>query len=355
MNFHIITIGLLLGALYLAGAWRKTKLRSGFMPPGQLVDIGGYRLHLLIKGQGQPTVVIDAGQGDFSLSWMEIFDQVAQFTRVCTYDRAGLGWSDTSPHPRTAEVMVDELHRLLTTSGIPGPYVLVGASTGGLNARLFTHTYPEEVVGLVLVDSAHEDQFSAPEVKRAIERMSKLMPVVVGAFRLLVRSGLAALLPGLMSDPTGLMRKLPKKWKRAYQAILFRDTKQLETSSAELSELETTHTQLRDAGINNLADLPLIVLQHGSEQPMMGAPEVAQALEESFDRLQKEMASLSSSGKHIVAEGSGHAIHLDRPELVAESIREVVVSARSRHSEAPTALIHPSAVGEPRLDLPAEE
>lgn len=178
---------------YTIGARARAKRRDQFPPPGQMIDVGGYRLHLDCRGKGEPTVVIDAGQGDFSLSWAEILTRAAVFSRVCVYDRAGLGWSDPSPKSRTAEAMVEELRTLLAKANVQGPYVLVGASTGGMNVRLFAHKYLREVTGLVLVDSAHEDQFSAPVVQQALQRMSKMMPLMNGAFLFLVRSGLAAL------------------------------------------------------------------------------------------------------------------------------------------------------------------
>lgn len=312
--------------LLLFGTRAKARLKGRYMSPGRMIDVGGYRLHLQCQGQGEPTVVIDAGQGDFSLSWAEILPEVAKFTRVCAYDRAGLGWSDPSPRPRTAEVMVDELHTLLSIAELPGPYVLVGASTGGMNVRLFAHKFPEKVAGLILVDSAHEDQFSAPVVRQALDRMSKMMPLMNGAFLFLVRSGLAALWPALVPDGGGLRAKLPQKSVPVFEAIVAGDSKHLANAAKELKELETTHAQMRAANITTLDDIPIIVLRHGAEQPMMASPEVVQALEETFAKLQEEMAALSSNGRVIVADRSGHAIHLDQPELVIEAIREVVTA-----------------------------
>lgn len=131
-----------------------------FPMQGQRVDVGGYSLHIHCMGEGSPTVVVDAGNADFSLSWQGIQLEVAKFTRICTYDRAGYGWSDPSPKPRTAEVMAEELHTLLSNAGVEPPYVLVGHSLGGYNVRMFADLYPDEVAGMVLVDAGHEDQLN---------------------------------------------------------------------------------------------------------------------------------------------------------------------------------------------------
>ncbi len=132
--------------------WRREALST----PGQLVDVGGYRLHLQCVGQGSPTVVLDAGLGSFSLDWGAVQPQLATTTRVCAYDRAGLGWSEPGPLPRSPQQFADELHVLLTNAGVEGPYVLVAHSISGKTARLFASQHPNEVVGMVLVDARHE-------------------------------------------------------------------------------------------------------------------------------------------------------------------------------------------------------
>jgi pimeloyl-ACP methyl ester carboxylesterase len=120
---------------------------------GQLVDVGGYRLHISCLGTGSPTVVIDTGVGDWSTTWVGIQARVAAITRICIYDRAGYGWSEVGPQPRTSQQFVKELHVLLERADISGPYIMVGHSLGGLTARLFAYDYPLEVVGVVFVDS----------------------------------------------------------------------------------------------------------------------------------------------------------------------------------------------------------
>src|SRR6185503_2974176 len=131
-----------------------------FPPPGKLVDVGGWRLHLYCTGEArpaQPTVILESGKGDFSVEWSLVQPGVARFARVCSYDRAGDGWSDLGPYPRTLHQVVYELHTLLERAGIQPPLVLVGHSYGGWLVRLYASTYPGEVAGMVLVEAGADD------------------------------------------------------------------------------------------------------------------------------------------------------------------------------------------------------
>jgi pimeloyl-ACP methyl ester carboxylesterase len=168
----LIALSMLLGLTgltYQAVATARDARR--FPPPGRLVDVGGYRLHAHCTGEGSPTVILEAGWSDCWLNWYRVQPEVAKFTRVCSYDRAGMGWSDAGPYPRTSGQIVREMHALLSNAGIPGPYVLVGHSFGGFNVRLFAQEHPQDVAGLVLLDSIHEDQWARmPESMRACRR-----------------------------------------------------------------------------------------------------------------------------------------------------------------------------------------
>src|SRR6185503_1985905 len=139
------------------GFSNQTTAARDYPPPGKMVDIGGYKLHINCSGKGGPTVVMIAGGGDFSFDWSLVQPKVAQFTRVCSYDRAGLAWSDPGPTPRTMRQDAYELHRLIEAAHIKAPYVLIGHSLGGLIARVYEEQYPDEVAGMVLVDPTHED------------------------------------------------------------------------------------------------------------------------------------------------------------------------------------------------------
>ena len=151
-------IAAVLLALATLGALRESAAEAGdaraYPPPGRMVDVGGHRLHINCVGTGSPTVVIDAGWGDWSATWSSwVQPGVATSTRVCTYDRAGYGYSEPGPLPRTAERVAQELHTLLQRADVPGPYVMVGHSLGGAHVRVFAHAYPDEVAGVVLIES----------------------------------------------------------------------------------------------------------------------------------------------------------------------------------------------------------
>jgi pimeloyl-ACP methyl ester carboxylesterase len=134
--------------------------------PGELIDIGTHRLHINCSGKGSPAVIIDSGIGGFSLEWLKIQATLSANLKVCSYDRAGYGWSDPGPRPRTTARISNELRLLLTAAEIAGPYVLVGHSFGGYNIRYFASKYPGLTAGLILVDSSHPDQFNTEEFKR---------------------------------------------------------------------------------------------------------------------------------------------------------------------------------------------
>src|SRR5918997_5024228 len=149
------------GATYQAIATQRAT--RAFPAPGEMVDVGGYSLHINCVGQGSPTVILDAGSGGFSAQWVRVQQEVSGTTRVCAYDRAGMGWSEMGPEPRDAKQITGELHTLLGKAGIEGPYVLVGHSYGGMYMQTYAARYPEEVAGLGLVDSSTDpEQFSQP-------------------------------------------------------------------------------------------------------------------------------------------------------------------------------------------------
>ena len=180
-------LAILIVVILIAGANAKANLKARYPAPGQLVDMGGYRMHISCQGEGSPTVILEAGGGDSSLIWALVQPQVAKITRVCAYDRAGFGWSDLSPKPRTAQNIVEELHILLVKSGITGPYILVGHSMGGMIIRLYAHQYPDEVAGMVLVDSVHEEQsLRFPDtVQKALAQLENKTQQQLGLFKIL--------------------------------------------------------------------------------------------------------------------------------------------------------------------------
>ena len=246
----------------------------------KLVDVGGRRLYIKCSGEarkGRPAVIMDAGLANTSDVWSLVEPKVAQFARVCSYDRAGVGKSDPAPQRHTSQDVVNDLHNLLAKAGISAPYVLVGHSFGGMNARLYASKYPNDVVGMVLVDSAHEDE---------TERMIALLPPE--------------------------MSKKAKPEDRVVQ-------------SAENIDFIGSIAEVRAA--NWRRDIPLIVLTRGSatfNPNDYAVPSLAPKFEQIRLELQQELVRRSSRGKQIIAEKSGHNIHRDQPELVIDAIRQVL-------------------------------
>ncbi|HET7220121.1 MAG TPA: alpha/beta fold hydrolase, partial [Vicinamibacterales bacterium] len=178
-------------------------------PPGKLIDIGGFRLHLSCGGEGRPAVILDAALGASSVSWSHVQPALACSTRVCSYDRAGFGWSDPGPLPRTAGRMADELRTLLDRGGVEPPFIFVGHSFGALIARIFAARYRSDVAGLVLVDPAHPEDWAdpAPKEQLKIDRGVRLCRHGATAARL----GLARIVAGLVSfGAYGVARGLVK-------------------------------------------------------------------------------------------------------------------------------------------------
>ena len=166
------------GATYQAIATERAE--RAYPPPGEMVDVGGHSLHINCVGQGSPTVLLDAGSGGFSAQWVRVQREVSGTTRVCAYDRAGMGWSEMGPDPRDAEQITGELHTLLKGANIDGPYALVGHSYGGLYVRTYAARYPDEVAGVVLVDSSSPKQVGhQPEARDSNEPQNAVVPRLV--------------------------------------------------------------------------------------------------------------------------------------------------------------------------------
>jgi pimeloyl-ACP methyl ester carboxylesterase len=280
---------------------------AAFPPAGRLVDVGGYRLHLDCRGEGSPTVVMDAGLGGSSLDWTLVQPELAHTTRVCTYDRAGMGWSDPGPEPRSPLHLAEELHRLLQNGGVPGPYVLVGHSLAGKNIRLFTSAHPVDVAGMVLVDARSE----ALEANADLTAFAAALQAQAALYSLARRLGIARLVGGGLMDlpllPPGLATRMALA----------------QTGPDAITET-TLEGLSRTAGDEALASaslgsLPLVVI--AASESMSDLP--------GWPAAQKAMAALSTNGQLVVAEGSSHAIHLVKPEVVIDAALLVVEEARN--------------------------
>ena len=306
---------LLLGGTWATGQYAKSRLAKQFPPPGQLLDVGGYRLHLHCLGNGQPTVVFDSGVNEFSVQWLHIQEALAQDLRACAYDRAGFGWSDASPQPRTSETMVRELHALLEKAEIKGPLVLVGHSFGGMNMRLYAHRYPNEVAGLVQVDAAHE------ELSQGVPALQRAPQEVAGQFRTLAwleSSGILALSPDAIPD-----RGLSGVALSRYRAILA-TTPYFDTAAAETTAIESSYAAVRQLGITSLGTIPLVVLSRGLADPLPNASEAENRdYEQRWKEMQARLVKLSPRGRQVLATQSRHYVHLTEPQLVIDAIRSV--------------------------------
>jgi pimeloyl-ACP methyl ester carboxylesterase len=307
---------MLVAGTWLAGNFAKAELVKNNPVPGRLVDVGGYKMHLNCTGEGSPTVILEAGLNDFSVFWSLVQPEVAEFSRVCVYDRAGYGWSESSPYPRTSEAMVAELHTLLVNAGEESPYVLVGHSFGGALVRLYAHNYPDEIAGVVLVDAAQEELFSRiPEWRTGSEFMIKMLRSLA-PLRL---AGILALWPGSIPN-----RGLPEDALAQYRAILA-TTAYIETSIAETEAFENNLAQMNEADITSIGNLPLIVISNGRWKPLSEIPGISgEENQQSWQAMQMELTNLSSNSKHIVAEQSEHFIQVQQPQLVVGAIREIL-------------------------------
>lgn len=313
----------------IAGARAKAELQAAHPPPGQLVDVSGYQMHIDCQGEGSPTVILEAGAGQFSPYWVRVQPEVAEYTRVCAYDRAGLGWSEASPEPRTAGNIVVELHTLLAEAGIPGPYVLVGHSLGGVYVRLYAHEYPGEVAGMVLVDSSHEEQnLRAPEALRQGEEESEAQrKQQLSVARTISAVGLMAMAPeNVPSEP-----ELPPATGETVRALIAANPEYFDTRLAVADNSDGIFEEARGAKMTTLGDIPLVVIAAGRQatNPSVGlTEELAQQYAPVWRQMQTELAQLSTNGELVIAEESGHNIHLEQPGMVIDAIRQVVEAVR---------------------------
>jgi len=300
---------------FLIGGFAKSKLARENPPPGRLVDVDEIKMYIHCTGEGSPTILLEAGLDDFSIFWSLVQPEIAETSRVCSYDRAGLGWSKPSPSPRTSETMVDELHELLVNTKVHPPYVLVGHSFGGALTRLYVHKYPDEVLGMVLVDAAPGDLFvRVPFWRNAIEGK-------IGLFRILAplsSLGLLALVPENIPN-----RGMSDDVLAQYRAIAV-STDYFHTGVAENEAFEGNLAQVRNVNID-LGDMPLIVISRGYWDAIPGFSEIKnQQAWRAWNEMQSELLSLSSNSRQIIAAESEHHIQLQQPELVIDAIKDVI-------------------------------
>ena len=282
-------------------------------PPGRMVDVGGFRLHLVCEGEGSPAVVLEAGAADAWLTWHWVQPELARLTRVCSYDRAGIGYSDPGPRPRSRRRAVEELRTLLARAGVPPPYVLAGHSFGGSSARLYALLHPDEVAGLVLVESSHEDHWlRAPGEfrQRHLDRMKNERLEAEKAERGEPMPAILAI-PGLSWRERRQLSAVTRRpaWYRAS----FEESQISEVSRAEF------------AGLPRMLDVPLVVFSAGRRvRPEWRSPELHNRWVRIAGELQRDLASRSARSRHVVVPDAGHSLHWDRPDVVVEEVRKLV-------------------------------
>ncbi|MDP3788033.1 MAG: alpha/beta hydrolase [Candidatus Chromulinivorax sp.] len=301
----------------------STKLdEKNYLPIGKMVDIGGYKLHMVDQGVGGPTVVIDSGVKCNCLDWSLVQPEIAKFTRVVTYDRAGYAWSDESPLDRTSANIVKELRTMLKNAGVPGPYILVGHSFGGNNMQLFAMTYPDEVVGLVLVDAVHSDLLKFVNLPSIEIFQLTLCGVYLGVFRLLTH------IPVVKEGLDKQIEKFSDDVKSIYYSQSM-TTKFVHAVTAEAEFAQESCRQLERCGAY-FGDMPLTVIT--AEKPLMIYEEVksvytskeVEAFNKGWMNLQFDLVTKSSRAQHIIAENSGHAVPIDRPDVIIDAVRAMV-------------------------------
>jgi pimeloyl-ACP methyl ester carboxylesterase len=316
------------GALYQVIGARRDR----HAPPGALVDLGGHRVHVVCRGQGKPAVLFESGVAASSLSWVLVQPEVAKFTRVCTYDRAGLAWSDTPSSPRTFNRITDEMAAVLAYAGGHGRHVLVGHSFGSLVVRAYAALHPENVAAVVMVDPPTDWLTGNPRRAYLLRRGVRLSRVGAVLARLgIVRASLALLTGGAPGAP----RRLVKVFGPTASGTLERLVGEVRKLPPEVHPMVKAHWSqpkcftamadyigafLRDksamAALTPPADIPLVVISGGNQPPETLAS-------------QRQLVERSLGGRQVIARGSAHWVMFDEPDLIVGIVRELVDRARS--------------------------
>jgi len=326
-------LGALLGTIYQTlGTRRDGKV---YPPPGRLVDLGSHRLHVFESGRGTATIVLEAGLMSTVLSWNDLQRELARSYRVVSYDRAGLGWSDLGPMPRTADRIVDELHAMLERAAIPPPYVLVGHSFGGLTMPLFAARFPEEIAGMVLVDPVAPAEWNPPAEHDW--KLTRIGAKVCRRAALLSRIGIIRLVAFLLTSgvkkPAGHLVRLISRgtpadsgsvsspWfsalpvnEKGMAAVFWVQQKFALTMASQLENLPASAARVAELDI--FCDKPVVILSAGT------APE----------HRRKEHAAMASRlplGNHVLAGNSDHWIMQEDPDLVIGAIEKVVKDSQN--------------------------
>lgn len=326
----LLTVLLIVGIVYEQLA--RHRAERDYPPRGQLVDIGGRKMHIDCRGNGSPTVIFEAGlDSGGSLSWDRVHDAVAQTTRACAYDRAGVMWSDPTPGKQDGETVSDDLHTLLKATGINGPLVMVGHSLGGPYIMNYVRKYGDPVKGVVFVDTSHPDQ---------VKRMANPKMDASGSNwlqDLVISTSWSGLLRAITPKPDiPGMSERSKTISAAYQP---------QTIAGSMKEMASLNDIFAQAGkLRTLGDRPLVVLT-GAEpysNEFLAATGLTRAeadkSQDTWKTLQAEEASWSTRSRHEIVTDSGHFVQDKRPDLVIKAVREVVDTVRADEAKAASGL-----------------
>ncbi|MCY4536237.1 MAG: alpha/beta hydrolase [Bryobacterales bacterium] len=279
-------------------------------PPGSLVELNGRKVHVLCAGEGSPTVILEAGLPGSSLTWMSVFSEIAELTRVCAYDRPGYGWSQPTTSPRTAETIVQELRVLLQSTDTQPPYILVGHSFGGLLMQLYATRFPNDFTGMVLVDSSHPDQAHRTLDLQEIDTISFAMKTLgpIGIVRLLF--------PVPAGNPESRDVSV-----REQERELLMTSRTLWTATREMSGLRESLRQVTESTVD-LGSKPLVVLSEGRRRA------------ESWQALQEDLSRMSTNSEWQVVDGAGHFVQHDQPDVVVGAVRRVIEKLETTADDA---------------------
>jgi len=298
------------------GAWRDGRVLKQV---GRSVDIGGRTLNLSCTGAGSPTVIFESGRTQPGYVWMPTQRGVSAFTRACWYDRATTGWSDPGPDGSNGNTAARDLHQLIRHAGLQPPFVLVGASFGGYIIRLYHHTYPGEVAGMVFVDASHEDAGTIAGLPH--RDPPKLPHAVIRALSIVL--GRLGMMRVMAADPG----PPPKDWRPEEWDILARLRRQrnMLLADGQAASERVTADLVRSAG--GLEDMPLIVLTQG--RPIEDRNSVEARVRREWIDLQRRFAERSRRGRQVLVANSGHGIPVEAPDAVIGAVREVVTMVRA--------------------------
>jgi pimeloyl-ACP methyl ester carboxylesterase len=312
----------IIGLVVAAQLHAQGQVSRGYQPPGRLIDVGGRKLHLHCSGTGSPTIILMAGGGAFSIDWALVQPRVAENTRVCSYDRAGLAWSDPGPADETVEQMIGDLHALLRAAGEKQPYLLVGASIGGIFIRAYQRAFPDEVAGLIFANSSNRVGRSVKgkvgliweQAEDDIRSAFPQPPSAKGPAPTRVGEPFDRLPRALQVVRLWLDVRLWERWEPAQAG----PESTLSWRREFLREFEETES----GRPHPLGELPVIVLSSG--------PIATESEWNTRNGAAARLDFLSSNSVHITATGSGHEIHLYQPDLVVQTLVRAVSAVRSR-------------------------